>query len=112
MKPAWNPEPHRSDLDAMTGWLLLEFGANWCGFCQAIQPMLGKALAQFPGLRHERIEDGRGKRLGRSFKVKLWPTLVLLHNGVEVGRVVRPQRPEEISQLLTQATESCASTKR
>jgi thioredoxin 1 len=28
--------------------------------------------------------------LGRSYRVKLWPTLVLLRDGQEVGRLVRP----------------------
>ncbi|MDR5171160.1 thioredoxin family protein [Methylobacillus flagellatus] len=100
MKPALNPEPSRDDIDATPGWLLLEFGASWCGFCQAAQPSLSAALRQFPALRHERIEDGRGRRLGRSFKVKLWPTLILLRGGTEVGRVVRPESREDISALL------------
>ncbi|MGY1488154.1 thioredoxin family protein [Methylobacillus pratensis] len=100
-----NPEPSRDDIDATPGWLLLEFGASWCGFCQAAQPSLNAALKQSHALRHERIEDGRGRRLGRSFKVKLWPTLILLRDGQEVGRVVRPESVEEISRLIMPAAE-------
>lgn len=37
-----------------------------------------------------KIEDGRGRPLGRAFGIKLWPTLVFLRDGVEVARVVRP----------------------
>ncbi len=49
---------------------------------------------------HIKIEDGRGKPLGRSFRVKLWPTLVLLQDGVEVARVVRPVAAEQVERLL------------
>jgi thioredoxin 1 len=38
--------------------------------------------------------------LGRSFKVKLWPTLVFLVNGQEVSRVVRPTDSNVILDVL------------
>lgn len=57
-------------------------------------------LAQHPAVRHLRIEDGPGRRLGRSFRVKLWPTLVFLQRGVEVARLVRPTDVREIEQAL------------
>jgi len=36
------------------------------------------------------VEDGPGRPLGRSYRVKLWPTLVFLQDGREVSRLVRP----------------------
>ncbi len=75
-------------------------GAGWCPICQAARPTIDRALAAAGPLRHVRVEDGRGKPLGRSFRVKLWPTLVLLRDGQEVGRVVRPTSVAEIEALL------------
>jgi thioredoxin 1 len=49
---------------------------------------------------HLRVEDGRGRPLGRAFGVKLWPTLIFLHNGQELARVVRPTRPEVVLEAL------------
>ncbi len=46
------------------------------------------------------LEFGAGRRLGRSFRVKLWPTLILLQGGVELGRVVRPTSAAELAPLL------------
>ncbi len=51
-------------------------------------------------MRHIKVEDGKGKPLGRSFRVKLWPTLVYLENGVENGRVVRPNSQAEIEAIF------------
>ena len=84
-------EPTREEVDRMTGPVLLEFGASWCGFCRALEPDLKAQLERHPEVQAIWIEDGRGKPLGRSFRVKLWPTLVFLRDGKEVSRVVRPR---------------------
>ena len=96
-------EPSRADVDALPGASLVEFGAPWFGYCQSAQPALAAALADQPGFRHLKIEDGRGRRLGRSYGIKLWPTLVVLRDGREVARVVRPTAQREIADALAQA---------
>lgn len=88
-------------ISELTGVTLLEFGAPWCGHCQAATPAIKEALSEHSALRHIRIYDGKGKRLGRLFKVKLWPTLILLHEGEEVDRLVRPLRTDEVRQLIS-----------
>ncbi len=96
--------PSRAEVDAWMGFTLLDFGANWCGHCQAAQSAIAAALAASTfKLRHIRVEDGPGQPLGRSFRVKLWPTLVLLRDGQEVARLVRPVEVAQVSQFLAQA---------
>jgi thioredoxin 1 len=95
-------EPTRAEVDALTGPALLEFGAPWCPHCQGAQPKIASALANAADLRHLKVEDGKGRRLGRSFQVKLWPTLIFLRDGQEVARLVRPQSSQEISSALAQ----------
>lgn len=93
-------QPTRAEVDALPGATLLEFGAPWCGHCQAAQPLVAEALSARPGLRHLKVEDGKGKPLGRSFAVKLWPTLVFLRDGIEIARLVRPSDRGEIREAL------------
>jgi thioredoxin 1 len=101
MLPPYQAEqPSRASIDALEGDTVLEFGANWCGICQAATPHIEAALAARPALRHLRVEDGPGRPLGRSFGIKLWPTLVLLRGGREVARVVRPRGVADMSQLV------------
>src|SRR6478609_6529288 len=87
-------EPTRDEVDRMPGAVLLEFGASWCGYCQALQPHLHALLEEYPEVRHIWIEDGRGKPLGRSFRVKLWPNLVFLRDSQVVQQSARPEIEE------------------
>jgi len=83
-------EPTREEIDALPGPVVLEFGASWCPHCQALQPQLAALLQKYPSVRHIKVEDGRGKPLGRSFRVKLWPNLVFLRDGAVVRQLARP----------------------
>ena len=56
-------------------------------------------LEKYPDVRHIKVEDGKGKPLGRSFRVKLWPTLVFLRDGQVLKQVSRPE-PAEIREGL------------
>jgi len=94
-------QPERSSIDASPGLTALEFGTDWCGHCQAAAPKIAAALAGYPAARHIKVEDGSGRVLGRSFRVKLWPTLIVLKDGVEVARVVRPASDREVREALS-----------
>ncbi|MBI2278392.1 MAG: thioredoxin family protein [Dechloromonas sp.] len=94
--------PTRDEINALQEPVLIEFGAPWCGHCQAAQPLLTAALAAYPQLAHLKIEDGPGRPLGRSFRVKLWPTLIFFRQGVEIARLVRPSDAAQISEAIEQ----------
>jgi thioredoxin 1 len=98
------PPPSRREVDASTGPLVLEFGTAWCGYCRRAQPLIADALRAHPQVQHLRIEDGPGQALGRSFGVKLWPTLVFLQGGKEIARLVRPDCRELLQRALCDIT--------
>ena len=87
----------REEVDKWTGPALLEFGTNWCGHCQAAQGPFREAIAGHESLRHAKVEDGPGRPLGRSYRVKLWPTFIFLKDGVEQARLVRPEWAEALA---------------
>src|SRR5678815_4010703 len=103
MNPSYaDKEPRRDEVDALPGPTLVEFGSPWCGYCRRAQPLLASALAAHPRVRHVKIADASGRRLGRSYGVKLWPTLVFLRDGKETARLVRPHGAGAIREALAQ----------
>ena len=92
--------PSREQTDRLTGATVLEFGTPWCGHCQRAQPLIALALQDCPDVAHIKVEDGPGRPLGRSYGVKLWPTLVFLRDGQEVARLVRPQESQALNDAL------------
>jgi thioredoxin 1 len=103
MAEPYTPETHtREEVDAMAGPVVLEFGTNWCGWCQGAQPHIQKAFGGHEAVRHIKVEDGPGRPLGRSFRIKLWPTLVFMKDGREVARVTRPADDRAVAEALAQ----------
>src|SRR5688572_21259193 len=90
----------KTEVDGLAGATLLEFGNSWCGYCRRSEPLIERAFADHGDVRHIRIADASGRRLGRLFGVKLWPTLVFLSDGKEVSRLVRPVDPVAVDQAF------------
>lgn len=103
-EPKETTEPTRDAVDALPGAVVIEFGTPWCGFCRAAQPLIAAALAGLNDVAHIKVEDGSGLPLGRSFGVKLWPTLVFLRDGREAARLVRPRDEASIRRALELVT--------
>ena len=101
----FNPEygeeaPTLDEVSALKGNAVLQFGAPWCQHCQAADPLIQQVFDSYPKLPHIKIFDGKGKPLGGAFKVKLWPSVIFLRDGVEVKRIVRPTTIDEVQELM------------
>ena len=94
--------PQRTELDTLAGPVVIEFGTDWCEYCRAAQPLIAEAFSQHPLIQHIKVEDGKGRPLGRSFRVKLWPTLIFMRDGKEISRLVRPDDAAQIALALAQ----------
>ncbi len=102
MSTKWQAiDPTRAEIDAGRGPMLLEFGSPTCGHCRAALPLVEQVLGEHAPVPHLKIADGPGQPLGRSFQVKLWPTLVFLRDGIEVARLVRPRELAALRRAMT-----------
>lgn len=106
----YSPEqPARAALDALQGPAVVMFGTDWCGYCRAADRYIGPAMADHPDVLVHAVEDGKGRALGRSYRVKLWPTMIFLRDGVEVDRVVRPTGRRAVDAALEKITREGAA---
>lgn len=101
-------EPTREAVDALQGPVVIEFGTAWCGYCRAAQDDIAAAFDGHGAVQHFKIEDGPGRRLGRSFRVKLWPTLIFMRDGQEIERLVRPGGAQPIRTAMNRIDDPSA----
>lgn len=98
-------QPRREDIDATSGPAVVIFGTDWCGYCIAADRYINPALEAHPNVPVHRVEDGPGRVLGRSYGVKLWPTVIFLRDGAEVDRAVRPNDRAPLDEAMAKITQ-------
>lgn len=71
------------------GVTLLDFGAERCMPCRALVPVLAALAEEYRGrVRVAAVDCDREPALAERYLVRSMPTLVVLRDGREVGRVV------------------------
>jgi len=84
-------ELNENDFDAKVGagFALVDFGAEWCGPCKALEPTMEKISAAYDGrLNVYSVDIDNNPSLAAKNGVMSVPTLILFKNGQPVDRVV------------------------
>ena len=72
---------------------ILYFTAAWCGPCKALSPIMDSLQGQ---INFDKIDVDTNTDLSAQYGVRGVPSLVLVENGNEVGRLVGAQTKETI----------------
>ncbi len=81
--------PTFTSLAAMPGVLALDFTARWCSPCKVMHPVLASLADEYGATaRIVAVDVDDEPALAQRFLVRSMPTLVILRDGREVGRVV------------------------
>ncbi|WNV91908.1 thioredoxin domain-containing protein [Umezawaea sp. Da 62-37] len=71
------------------GTVLVEFGADWCGPCRMIEPVLEQIAAEMPdALTVAKLDIDANPRTARDLNIMSAPTLQLYKDGVLVAQMV------------------------
>jgi len=69
--------------------ILVDLWAEWCSPCLVIAPVLKKLIAEYDGelrLAKVEVDEGENMKLAGHYKVRGFPTVLLISNGEEVAR--------------------------
>ncbi len=83
-----------------SGITLLDFYADWCGPCKVLAPTLERFALENPHITVGKINVDENSNTTEQFGIRGIPTLVFLHDGREVGRLVGAASQKTIQDLL------------
>ena len=82
------------------GKVLLDFYADWCGPCRAMNP----TLSQFQGASNielVKVNVDENRELAQQYGVRGIPCFVYLENGITKGSAVGMQTLQQLKELCT-----------
>ena len=76
-------------LAALPGVTAVDFTARWCAPCKVMEPILAALATEYRGrVRLVAVDVNDEPILAERYNVRSMPTLVVLRDGREVGRIV------------------------
>lgn len=85
-----------------TAPVVVKFGAEWCGPCKALKPILEELSAQYPtvSILDVDVDAEENTGMAQSFNVRGIPTIIVFDGGAEATRLVGAQSKGKLDEML------------
>lgn len=84
-----------------TGWVLVDFGADWCPPCKALEPVLKELAPEYTGkLTFLSLDVDGSPESARAYNVRGVPTMIIFQNGLVAGQHVGYLAKEPLKQWI------------
>jgi len=82
---------NESNFNVNRGLYAVKFWATWCGPCKVFTPVIEKLDEEYKDIKFLSIDVDHVSELAKRFKISSLPTILLLSDGEEVGRILGVQ---------------------
>jgi thioredoxin 2 len=81
--------------------VVVDMWAPWCGPCRMVAPVIDELAREWAGrVRFAKLNVDENPAMARRFDVRTIPTLLVLHQGREIDRIMGAQPKAEIVRRL------------
>ncbi len=89
------------EVEQSTGYVLVDFAAQWCPPCRAMIPILEEVEKEFEGkLKFFKLDIDKSGDIAENLSVTSIPTLILFKGGEQCAVLVGAQSKTQIVQWL------------
>ena len=87
--PAFTDENFASEVKESSSPVLVDFGAEWCGPCRALAPIVEDLATEYDGrLKVGTVDIDHSKGVAAEFGIMSVPTIIFFKDGQPVDKIV------------------------
>lgn len=82
------------------GIVIVDFGANWCGPCKSLMPILDEIVEEDSTRKIVKVDIDEQEELAADYKIMSVPTLLVFRNGEIIDKSVGLIQKDEVKALF------------
>ena len=82
------------------GIVVVDFGANWCGPCKSLVPVLEEVVTEDPNKKIVKVDIDEQEELAAQFKIMSVPTLLVFRNGEVIDKSIGLIQKDEVKAVF------------
>ena len=82
------------------GVVVVDVGANWCGPCKSLVPILDEVVEEDPSKKIVKVDIDEQEELAAKYKIMSVPTLLVFRNGEIIDKSIGLIQKHEVKALF------------